>query len=335
MKRAVKFLKWTFAIFAALLIMLAAYEAISAWSVSRSYPPPGERVAIGSATIHLNCQGPRGTGPTTILESGGGDISLAWRKVQPILAASHRVCAYDRAGQGWSSSSDTPRRPDAIATELRSALSRAKENGPFILVGHSRGGIFARAFASKYPQSIAGMVLIDSSVNDVPGAPPPLALEKGQLGLLKLACHGARFGLVRLLRPGHATGDEAEKIAFALQSRREAVCANYHEFAEIDAGHSGPAIEPLLLGTKPVIVLTSTGPLKGINALDRDQQREVETFRRAYQKTQAAFLRLSRCSIQQFARESGHAVQLDQPEAVISAVQDIYERKPGSCDLIA
>lgn len=314
---------------AAFLLAGAAFEATASWQVMRAHPAPGRLIDIGSAVLHLDCRGPIGRGATTVLEAGGGNISLGWLKVQPAVAVSRRICAYDRAGQGWSTSSRLPRRPEVIADELQRALMRAGEAQPYVLVGHSRGGIYARAFAQAYPRDTAGLVLIDSSVDGIAGAPAPLAIERGQLQFLRLVHYAAPFGVARLLQMTRGPSRPTDRLVRSLQSRSEAVRANYNELAAIDAGDSGPALTPGALAKKPVIVVTSAGPLRGLTSLKAEDRRAVDIYRAGFQRTQAEFLRLSSCGMQVFARQSGHDVQVDEPGIVIRAIEAIHTRRIG------
>lgn len=112
--------------------------------------------------INLRCQG-RGA-PTVIFESGFGAHAGAWAKVQPAVARKTRTCAYDRAGMGLSDDGPLPRDGAAIARDLDQALTAAGIEGPYILVGHSAGALYARLFAARRPGEVQGLVLVDPTV---------------------------------------------------------------------------------------------------------------------------------------------------------------------------
>lgn len=124
---------------------------------------PGRLVTLEDGRrINLRCSG-RGA-PTVVLESGFGGGSGAWRNVQPALARTTRVCSYDRAGSGFSDPGPTPRDGSAIARDLDQALQNGEIEGPFIVVGHSAGGLYARLFAARRPGEVQGLVLLDPTM---------------------------------------------------------------------------------------------------------------------------------------------------------------------------
>ncbi len=138
-----------------------AVETVALASDARNYAMPGQSYDVGGYELHLHCTGVGG--PTVVLQSGLGGFSSSWARVAPAVAGTTRVCAYDRAGQGWSD--DAPRIQDGrqAAADLHTLLDRAGENGPFVLVGHSIGGGYAMTYAARYPEQVAGMVLLDAS----------------------------------------------------------------------------------------------------------------------------------------------------------------------------
>jgi pimeloyl-ACP methyl ester carboxylesterase len=122
---------------------------------------PGRLYDVGGHRLHLDCRG-QGS-PTVVLSNGLGGISTGWARITAPVAATTRVCAYDRAGQGWSDEAATPRDGVHSAQDLHTLLAAAGEDGPSVLVGHSTGGAVAMTYAARYPDQVAGMVLLDSS----------------------------------------------------------------------------------------------------------------------------------------------------------------------------
>jgi pimeloyl-ACP methyl ester carboxylesterase len=161
-----KALLWSLAALLVALVGGAIYQAIATEIDRRAaFPAPGEMVDVGDHRLHLNCLG-QGS-PTVVLDAGLGYTSVEWSGwVQPEVAKHTRVCAYDRAGMGWSEPG--PGVPDAIqrADVLHALLREADEEGPYVLVGHSLAGLYSRVYADRYPEEVAGMVLVDSSHPD-------------------------------------------------------------------------------------------------------------------------------------------------------------------------
>ena len=145
-----------------LLAALAGCNGVAGGPASAAVGP-GQLVQLPDGrAVNLRCTG-RGA-PTVVLESGFGADSGAWVKVQPTLARETRVCAYDRAGYGYSDPGPLPRDGAAIARDLDQALEAAGAEGPYIVVGHSAGGLYGRLFAARRPGEVAGLVLLDPTV---------------------------------------------------------------------------------------------------------------------------------------------------------------------------
>jgi len=134
--------------------------ALSAWTQD------GTRVDLGTHKLNMVCTGAPDARPVVILEAGGGGTSAAWSGVQAALPATIRACAYDRAGSGKSDPGPQPRTMDAEVADLHALLEKSGVTGPIVFVGQSLGGILARLYFHKYPDSVAGMVLIDPTDED-------------------------------------------------------------------------------------------------------------------------------------------------------------------------
>jgi pimeloyl-ACP methyl ester carboxylesterase len=151
------------------IVLLAAlgmaYQAVATAIDGRNHPAPGRMVDVGGFQMHISCMG-EGS-PTVVLEPGGGANSLAWYLVQPEIAKTTRVCAYDRAGMGWSDPGPHPRDGRHIADELHALLHAADIPAPYVLAGWSYGGLFVRAYTLQYPEDVAGLVLLDASHPDI------------------------------------------------------------------------------------------------------------------------------------------------------------------------
>jgi pimeloyl-ACP methyl ester carboxylesterase len=179
----------------------AVYQALGSAADARAHPPPGRLVDVGGFRLHIDCVGERRPGtPTVVLEDGSAGVgSVDWRPVQALLAPATRVCAYDRAGLGWSDPGPEPRSAGQVAAELHALLRGAGEEGPYVLAGHSLGGYFNRAYAGAHPNEVVGMVLVDASHEDQWSDP---ATQAGMAGSRQLFAVCDRvllpFGLWRL-----------------------------------------------------------------------------------------------------------------------------------------
>src|SRR5215212_3361531 len=148
----------------ALLVLAASgtiYQAIATERAEQAYPPPGEMVGVRGYSLHIDCVG-QGN-PTVVLDAGSGEMSADWVWVQREVSHTTRVCAYDRVGMGWSEMGPEPRDARRISGELHALLQGASIEGPYVLVGHSFGGLYMQTYAARYPDEVAGVALIDSS----------------------------------------------------------------------------------------------------------------------------------------------------------------------------
>jgi pimeloyl-ACP methyl ester carboxylesterase len=177
------------------------YQTLRAAADAQAYPAPGELIDVGGHRLHLSCTG---TGsPTVVLEPGGGEMSsnLGW--IAPAVARDTRVCVYDRAGRGWSEPADSPQDGLQVAVDLHTLLQRGRVPGPYVLAGHSFGGLYVLTFAARYPDETAGLVLVDSTA---PASAARLAAAAPAGGgsdditarISALVSASARLGLARL-----------------------------------------------------------------------------------------------------------------------------------------
>jgi pimeloyl-ACP methyl ester carboxylesterase len=135
-----------------------------------AYPAPGQLIDVGGHRLHLYCTG--SGSPTVVLEPGLGEASSVMSWIAPAVAADTRVCVYDRAGRGWSEAADGPQDAAQTAADLHALLERAHIPGPYVLAGHSFGGLYILTFAANYPDQVAGLVLLDSTAPASGPAPP-------------------------------------------------------------------------------------------------------------------------------------------------------------------
>jgi pimeloyl-ACP methyl ester carboxylesterase len=177
------------------------YQTLGAAADARAYPMPGQLIDVGGHRLHLRCAG-AGT-PTVVLEPGAGGMSSSLGWIAPAVARDTRVCVYDRAGRGWSEPADSAQDGAQIATDLHRLLQRGGVPGPYVLAGHSFGGLYVLTFAARYPDEVAGLVLVDSTAPAsaaTPGTPSAGhgGSDDGMRRVSALMSSSARLGLARL-----------------------------------------------------------------------------------------------------------------------------------------
>jgi pimeloyl-ACP methyl ester carboxylesterase len=223
---------------------------------ARAYPPPGQLVDVGGHRLHLQCTG--SGGPTVVLEPGqsGASADIAW--VSSAVARTSRVCVYDRAGRGWSEAADGQQDAAHIAADLHTLLERVAVPGPYVLAGHSFGGLYVLSFAAQFPDDVAGIVLLDSTAPK-PGPAPPADTEWSTVGrIFALVPAIARLGVERLLVHSAYDGlpPEVQDSARANGSTARDLHSSLQEFLH-GAASMQQAASLTDFGAKPLIVLTA------------------------------------------------------------------------------
>jgi pimeloyl-ACP methyl ester carboxylesterase len=206
-------------------------------------PAQGELIDVGGHRLFLNCTG-EGS-PTVVMEPGAGQMSSDLTMIAPVVAGKTRVCVYDRAGRGWSDPVNTRQDGAQIAADLHTLLQRGNEPGPYVLAGHSFGGLYALAFAARYPAEVAGLVLVDSTAPASEPAEPTRAGSDDTMNRVSAVASGAaRLGLGRLLgvTPSHLRSTVDEYIQAGSSVRQAAALTSFSDkpLAVLTAG-SGSA----------------------------------------------------------------------------------------------
>jgi pimeloyl-ACP methyl ester carboxylesterase len=298
-------------------------------------PAPGKLVDIGGYHIHLWCTGTASEGrPTVVLSAGGGDFATDWSLVQRPLSDSGRVCSYDRPGYGWSEPGPNPRTFRQEAFEIHTALERAGERSPYVLVGHSIGAFVVRSFAAVYRGEVAGMVLVGpTNENGKLGyrgqwvlprtlatdraIPAPRALTDGppQMRADAESCRAQAARNARIWRPYDQLRAEAQRYrVWALQHPWCMVGQDDFFAEEMAAFFAEWKDEVNPLGDLPLAVVMGTQrtPLPGLSEADlRSDSLRVDLSR------------LSRRGRVVTDSLSGHHVHLDNPALVLRAIRGV------------
>ena len=262
-------------------------------------PAPGVLVDIGRHKLHIRCVGPSGAKPTVILEAGGGGFSKDWFLVQDLLAPRVRTCAYDRAGLGWSDPGPRPRTMRQEVFELHALLEAAGQRGPFVLVGHSIGALLVRLYTEQYGRDVEGMVLVD-----------PLH-ESAVVGSVRFD------GWVRLREKATARP--------LPEPRREGKPSTRYDpdddylAEELQQIYLSRKLNPVPLGKRPLIVLAA-------GRRSRPPGTSEELWAQLTVEKDGQKIDLSRLSSNsRFVLDpsSGHAIQIDNPQLVARAIEEV------------
>ncbi|TRU83111.1 MAG: alpha/beta hydrolase [Microcystis novacekii Mn_MB_F_20050700_S1] len=305
------------------------YQAIGTKRDKTKHLPPGKLVEVKGRQFHLHCTGEGSI--TVVMDYGIGGLSLIWSLVQPEVAKFARVCSYDRAGYGWSESSQSPRTSQQMVEELSALLDEAGIEGPYILVGHSLGGLNARLFASQYPEKVVGMVLVDAVPAEVYSRLSP-AWQEGMNGLRKKFTSliwVARLGLLRLslqLKGAAAAPDFIEKLPLEVQPKilsqflpktfATAIAEN-----QLMQSSAEQVCQVELVKDLPLAVLSH-----GVNMFVDLSVREPEQAELIWQELQKSTANLSSDSTFEIVKSSGHNIHINQPQVVVKAIHQIVEK---------
>lgn len=316
-----------------LLITSGCYYQISETKKNMAENPPiGKIIDANGIKYHLNCTGEGKT--TVILEAGLGESSLSWYWVQKDIDKKTRVCSYDRAGLGWSSGSNEKMSTEEVAKNLNQLLINAEIKPPFILVGHSRGGIFCRKYYKLFPKEVKGMILVDSTHENEPYFELKYAewdYFKQQIQI-NIAVPLSEIGFIRLM--GWANNNSIPlpeniiKAKNAVQNRTETAKAVVNEIKVMRAGLNTFIPKLDSLNDLPLIVITSGKRLdfKEVRKNAKLKHKSVEdeiTIAKMGKNLQLELVTLSSNSKQIIAEQSGHMIMYDQPELIIKAINEM------------
>jgi pimeloyl-ACP methyl ester carboxylesterase len=314
--------------FAVAITACTGFNTIARLWFHAHHPTPGQTYLVDGYKMYIECTG--SGSPTIVLDAGLGNDSTIWAQVQPALAKTTRVCAYDRAGFGLSQARPAPRDADHIAAELHGLLIQANIARPIVLMGHSIAGIYMRDYAARYPEDLAGLVFVDGSTplqQDNPAfkAAGAAGLPPWYVPMLFRAAF--IVGIPRLMGrcSSHASGpgDQAAQIQaedfcemHANSSLNE---ARSMEQSGQETVHSGP------YGNLPILVF-SHDPDKSMST-ENAAQKKVESV---WSQMQEDTKKLSTRSRRIIARNSGHYIQTERTDLIDKEVPLFIEQIRGA-----
>jgi len=328
------------ALLAAVALVLAAgllYQAIGARRSARQFAPPGELIDVDGQRLHVVRAG-EGR-PLVLFEAGIAASSLSWTRVMPAVAAFTRVCAYDRAGLGWSDRARTPRTVDRMVAELRGVLAQVAPPGPAVLVGHSFGAFLVLVYAARYPADVAGVVLVDPptewqdlggqrahlvrrgiQASHIGGALARVGVVRACLALLTGGAPGVPRNFVRVLGPRalrtleHLVG-EVRKLPPETHPAVQALWCEPKCFRGM-AEHLGAL--GIMGDAAGAVTSLADLPLAIVSGSDQP----IDNLAK-----HAALARLSARGTHIVAAKSGHWIHLDEPEVVVQAIREMISGK--------
>lgn len=296
-----------------------------------SHPPIGKLIEIGGGS-HLHLYAIGEGQPSVVFESGGGSWSMDWHLVQSEVAKFTCACAYDRAGFGWSDRGVKPRTSEQIVTELHSLLENSGLEKPYILVGASFGGHTVRLYAKRYPVEVAGLILLDARHEELNSRMPPTWRQQETAGksMYSFQLLASRLGALALLGKlmgANVTPPITEKLPAGLKP------------IYLEVGYQPKYFESnldeLAACTKSDEQLSVTGPLGDIpltvirhgipDLFARMPAEQAKQAEQIWQEMQTELANLSTNSRMLVAEQSGHGIQVDQPDLVVEAIREMVE----------
>jgi pimeloyl-ACP methyl ester carboxylesterase len=269
-----------------------------------------ERISVGTHRLHIRCTG-EGS-PAVVIDTGAGDTSARWASIQAELSQVTRTCTYDRAGYGASEPGPLPRHSERAAGELKQLLENASVKGPYLLVGHSLGGLNAQVFADRYPEQIAGLILLD---------PSPLDFIAGQ----------AYPGLYHMLEQQAAELEQAAEAAHQAMDAEAQAKASYleavaSEHAELISESAAQVAAIASFGDLPLVVIGSGVPNPAFGE-------QAAAFQEFWIEQNRALATKSTNGTFVLAAASSHYLHEDAPERVMDAIcQMVEDARAGQAD---
>ncbi len=308
-------------------ICLLAFFCLTCSATTSDPKPVGQLIDIGGRKLHIHCTG--SGSPAVVVENGGAAFSFDWDLVQPEVARFTRVCTYDRAGYAWSDPGPEFDTFDQAAHDLHLLLKNAGVRGPYVLVGHSLGGMLIRFYQAKYPTDVVGMVLVDSSHEE--------SLQHVGLKIVRIPELSAKqfqnlLDEAKANRPKNPEPDLVPTTIFPPYDKLPRQDQTLHLWAlkkviplvktwglslqfDLSRLHQMRLTEQQPLGNMPLAVLTAP-------TFDVVQApgMTVEEARQDHLRLQTDLAKLSTNSRQVMVSPSGHEIYLYKPELVVRSI---------------
>jgi pimeloyl-ACP methyl ester carboxylesterase len=284
----------------------------------KRFPPPGAMLELQGYRLHVRCEG---QGPVTVLLVAGlNDFSLQWSRLQPMLSQVTKTCSYDRAGLGWSDPSPKPPKIDSSVTDLHAVVQSMGGQAPLIFVGHSYGSLLVRMYVQRYPQNVKAMILLDPAnefmAERIPGYTEALDSAVARFRRLALLTSLGLAALSTRSIPANQLQGEALRQYRAIIAARSFCKAAAAETAEmVENLQAMQAHSETAVATVPVVIISRGQPERIPGLPDRGADALEQTWS-ALQTDLVERLNAS----QIIAEQSGHNIQLGQPDLVYDCI---------------
>ncbi|HSH02986.1 MAG TPA: alpha/beta hydrolase [Anaerolineae bacterium] len=322
-----------------LVVIGFAYQQMATARDRQAMPMRGELVSVGDYQLHLVCEG--AGSPTVLFESGFGSWSVDWLHLQQELAQETRVCSYDRAGLGWSEGAGRVLTVEAMARNLHTLLANGGESGPYVLVGHSLGGILVRAFYGQYGDEVAGMVLVDSAhENQTQRTAEVVGGEGRESDPLQIVLQICRVvgpvGVIRLLGVpdaffgGLSYSEEQYEEVMGLANQNGYCEAMQYEnelvwmFTQEEQALVDLEDVPLLVLSN-VMTAEQVLSVSGVAEVTAEEMADLERSLQVANELSQELAALSTAGEWRPITNTTHYIHLDKPEVVLAGIWDVLE----------
>jgi len=328
-----------------IVLGLAAIFCAGAVAATPAGPAPGAQpfahaqqlVDVGGRRLNLYCSG---AGPVTVVfEAGSGDAGWTWQAIQPQVARRARACVYDRAGLGFSDPSPRKASPHNAVGDLHALLGKAGVKPPYVLVGHSYGGALVQLYAYRYPGEVKGLVLVEPAgeheferLNAVSQGRLKMLLDmNAQVSRACLAQAEKGFAPGSALRATCSAGYDAGGAPPELAAARLAMLtsASFWRTAVAESDYDQTSDDALRaarrpFGDLPLVVLT-----RGVSPFavpGQPQSALNKAFEEENRELHLELAKLSTHGRERVVPGAAHAIQIQQPQAVVQAVDEVLDQ---------
>jgi pimeloyl-ACP methyl ester carboxylesterase len=291
-------------------LLLAGPSGHAAGAHAEADTAPGTYIWVDDHRLHLDC---RGSGsPTVVFDSGLGGSSLDWALVQPGVAGFTRACTYDRAGYAWSDPGPLPRNAERMVSDLEQMLGNGSVAAPYVLVGHSLGGLIVQHFARKNPQRIAGLVLVDATHEDQ-------FRRLDETVALAATTRWSHLEMYDSYDVPEGLPEDVTLLARAFVARPQSIVVVRSELRFLRESSGPAAPETGTLPDVPLVVISH-------RLLTSAESGRNDGFEETWMEMQQALAARIPGSRHVIAATHDHYIHIREPQTVVDAVQDIVQR---------